>query len=233
MAFKIHNGRQMSDSFRTALFIVLSGGFQDAYTYRCRDAVFANAQTGNIVLMSSHMFSGDWGICLKYLIPVASFILGTFVAENIHYRMKMYEKIHWRQLILVLEILLLLAVGFLPTRLNLLANAMVSFSCAMQVQSFRKVNGYAFASTMCIGNIRSGTDALCAFIRTRDKNTLRKSLCYWGIILLFAIGAGIGGYGITIFGMRTIWISCMLLLIGFLMMFIKEEQTEHMEPMTL
>ena len=47
------------------------------------------------------------------------------------------------------------------------------------------------------------------------------------------IGAGIGGYGITIFGMRTIWISCMLLLIGFLMMFIKEEQTEHMEPMTL
>ena len=51
MAFKIHNGRQMSDSFRTALFIVLSGGFQDAYTYRCRDAVFANAQTGNIVLM--------------------------------------------------------------------------------------------------------------------------------------------------------------------------------------
>ena len=61
MAFKIHNGRQMSDSFRTALFIVLSGGFQDAYTYRCRDAVFANAQTGNIVLMSSHMFSGDWG----------------------------------------------------------------------------------------------------------------------------------------------------------------------------
>ena len=76
------------------------------------------------------------------------------------------------------------------TRLNLLANAMVSFSCAMQVQSFRKVNGYAFASTMCIGNIRSGTDALCAFIRTRDKNTLRKSLCYWGIILLFAIGAG-------------------------------------------
>ena len=103
----------------------------------------------------------------------------------------------------------------------------------MQVQSFRKVNGYAFASTMCIGNIRSGTDALCAFIRTRDKNTLRKSLCYWGIILLFAIGAGIGGYSITIFGMRTIWISCMLLLIGFLMMFIKEEQTEHMEPMTL
>lgn len=165
--------------------------------------------------------------------PLLFFALGIAIAECIHVKFQRIQHIHWRQLVLVLEILLLLVVGFLPTRLNLLANAMVSFSCAMQVQSFRKVNGYAFASTMCIGNIRSGTDALCAFIRTRDKNTLRKSLCYWGIILLFAIGAGIGGYGITIFGMQTIWISCMLLLIGFLMMFIKEEQTEHMEPMTL
>ena len=102
----------------------------------------------------------------------------------------------------------------------------------MQVQSFRKVNGYAFASTMCIGNIRSGTDALCAFIRTRDKNTLRKSLCYWGIILLFAIGAGIDPLKLRNFHVLIV-ISCMLLLIGFLMMFIKEEQTEHMEPMTL
>ena len=37
---------QMSDSFRAAVFIVLSGGFQDAYTYTCRGEVFANAQTG-------------------------------------------------------------------------------------------------------------------------------------------------------------------------------------------
>ena len=155
MAFKIHNGRQMSDSFRTALFIVLSGGFQDAYTYRCRDAVFANAQTGNIVLMSSHMFSGDWGICLKYLIPVAAFILGTFVAENIHYRMKMYEKIHWRQLILIAEIIILFGVGFMPSGINIAANALVSFVCAMQVQTFHKIHGHAYASTMCIGNMIS------------------------------------------------------------------------------
>ena len=42
---------QMSDSFLMSAFIILSGGLQDAYTYCCRDKVFANAQTGNIVLM--------------------------------------------------------------------------------------------------------------------------------------------------------------------------------------
>lgn len=54
-----HFHGQMSDHFRTALFIILSGGFQDAYTYISRGGVFANAQTGNIVLMSSAMFDGD------------------------------------------------------------------------------------------------------------------------------------------------------------------------------
>ena len=219
--------------FLIAGILSISGGLQDAYTYMYRGKVFANAQTGNIVLLAQNLVDRNWQAVLRYFSPLLFFALGVAMAECIRMRYQKAQKIHWRQLVLVTEIVLLFAVGFFPNEMDLLANAMVSFSCAMQVQSFRKVNGYAFASTMCIGNIRSGTDALCAFIRTRDKNTLRKSLCYWGIILLFAIGAGICGYGITIFGMRTIWISCMLLLIGFLMMFIKEEQTEHMEPMTL
>ena len=223
----------MSESFLIAGILSISGGLQDVYTYMYRGKVFANAQTGNIVLLAQNLVDRNWSVALRYFSPLLFFALGVAAAECIHMRYQKAQRIHWRQLVLAIEILLLFAVGFFPNEMDLLANAMVSFSCAMQVQSFRKVNGYAFASTMCIGNIRSGTDALCAFIRTRDKNTLRKSLCYWGIILLFAIGAGIGGYGITIFGMRTIWISCMLLLIGFLMMFIKEEQTEHMEPMTL
>ena len=57
---------QMSDSFRAAVCIVLSGGFQDAYTYWCRGGVFANAQTGNIVLLSTALFRGEWHTVLKY-----------------------------------------------------------------------------------------------------------------------------------------------------------------------
>ena len=43
---------QMSEAFSTMVFLTLSGGLQDAYTYCIRGQVFANAQTGNIVLMS-------------------------------------------------------------------------------------------------------------------------------------------------------------------------------------
>ena len=153
----------MSESLLTAVFIVLSGGLQDAYTYLCRGKVFANAQTGNIVLFSAHLFEGEWALSASYLVPVLSFMAGVFVAECIHRRYKRMEKVHWRQLIIAAEIVLLFVVGFLPQSVNTLANALVSFVCAMQVQTFRKVRGHAYASTMCIGNMRSGTEALCVY----------------------------------------------------------------------
>ncbi len=152
MHHKAH--KQMSEAFLTAAFLSVSGGLQDAYTYLARGNVFANAQTGNIVLLSQHIADGDLASTIHYLIPLSFFALGVAAAEIIHQCYRQAQRIHWRQLVLVIEILLLFAVGFLPDSWNLIANSMVSFSCAMQVQAFRKVNSYAFASTMCIGNLR-------------------------------------------------------------------------------
>lgn len=51
---------QMSEAFLTAALLSVSGGLQDAYTYIARGQVFANAQTGNNVLLSQNLFSGNW-----------------------------------------------------------------------------------------------------------------------------------------------------------------------------
>ena len=214
---------QMSDSFRAAICIILSGGFQDAYTFMCRGEVFANAQTGNIVLLSTALFRREWPVVLKYLIPVLSFLVGTAAAEEVHIRLKCYERLHWRQIILLGEIVLLLAVGFLPPSAEALANALVSFVCAMQVQTFHKVRGHAYASTMCIGNLRSGTEALCAYFRVRDKEILQKALTYFGVILVFGIGAGVGSLVTLAVGCRAIWVCCGLLSVSFGMMFVSEK----------
>lgn len=69
---KAKNARvQMSEAFITSVFLALSGGFQDAYTYFTRDEVFSNAQTGNVVLMSQHFMLGEWQRGLHYLISAA------------------------------------------------------------------------------------------------------------------------------------------------------------------
>ncbi len=211
---------QMSDRFRMAMFIILSGGFQDAYTYISRGGVFANAQTGNIVLMSSAIFDGDTERIFKYLIPVISFIFGIATAEIIHMHLKHYKKIHWRQIILFSEIILLFAVGFLPHRVDFIANALVSYVCALQVQAFHKIRGHAYASTMCIGNLRSGTEALCVYYHTHNMEELIKALTYFFVILVFAVGAGIGSFITELVGDKAIWFCCVLLSISFGMMFV-------------
>ena len=74
-------------------------------------------------------------------------------------------------------------------------------------------------------------ESLCAYGKTKDKKILKKSGYYFGIIFLFAIGAALGGHMIKYIGAKTIWISCLILLISFLCMFIKEEKEEHPEIM--
>ncbi len=159
---------QTSESFRLSAILSFSGGLQDAYTYNVRDEVFANAQTGNVVLMSQNFMQGNWSIGLHYMLPLLSFAAGIFIAERIEYRFKRSRALHWRQIILFIEIAMLAIVGFLPGHFNMIANMLVSFSCAMQVQTFRKVHGFGYASTMCIGNLRSGTESLSHYLRNKD-----------------------------------------------------------------
>ena len=218
---------QMSESFVVGILLCLCGGFQDAYTYVCRDKVFANAQTGNIVLLAQNLIDRNWSVALRYFSPLLFFALGVAAAECIHMRYQKAQRIHWRQLVLAIEILLLFAVGFFPNEMDLLANAMVSFACAMQVQAFRKVNGYAFASTMCIGDLRSGVEALCIWCRTHEPRAMDRMLRYFGIILLFAIGAGIGSRSTALLGGRAIWFCCGFLLVSFALMFIREDLEEN------
>ncbi len=210
--------RQISESFRLSALLSFSGGLQDAYTYNIRGHVFANAQTGNVVLMSQHFMQGEWWTGVHYLIPVISFAFGILISEQVGHRFKYSRRLHWRQIILLIEIMLLGIVGILPQSCNMLANIMVSLSCAMQVQSFRTVHGYGYASTMIIGNLRSGTESLSKYIREKDRKSLGKSIDYYGIILIFAVGAGIGGVLSEIIGAKTIWISVALLLVDCIMM---------------
>ena len=79
---------QTSDSFKLSALLSFSGGLQDAYTYNVRGNVFANAQTGNVVLMSQNFMQGDVAHALRYMWPIISFACGVFVTERIENRLK-------------------------------------------------------------------------------------------------------------------------------------------------
>lgn len=224
-----HKRVQTSEAFINSAFLAVSGGFQDAYTYFTRDGVFSNAQTGNVVLMSERFMNGEVKAGLHYLIPLTAFFLGVLLAERIQEKFRYARRLHWRQGILLVEIILLFLVGFIPGNLNVLATTLVSFSCALQVQTFRKVEGNAYASTMCIGNLRSGTAALSAYMRERKPRLLRQAfMLFLPLFSCLLLAQELAADFQWLTAKEPIWVSSILLLISFLLMFIEEiEEAEH------
>lgn len=216
--------KQTSESIELGIILALSGGFMDAYSYLARGHVFANAQTGNMLLFGVNLASGQFQNALHYLCPVLAFGFGIFLAEFIHFQK--IQKVHWRQLILIVEIIILFSVAFISFEQNLLTNSLTSFACGMQVQAFRKIHGKGYATTMCIGNLRTGTHELCNFLCTKKVQHLQSGLLYYLIILAFILGAILGNFCIQSFSLKAIWISVALLIVAFVLMFIDREKDE-------
>lgn len=215
----MENPKHMSDSILVGIILALSGGFMDAYSYMCRDKVFANAQTGNMLLFGIHVSENNYGQALRYLFPVVAFAAGIAVAEIAHLGWKKVWNIHWRQIAVFIEAVILFAVAFIPLSQNLLANSLTSFACGIQVESFRKIRGNAIATTMCIGNLRSGTQNFCEYLYTKDSTKLEKGFLYAGIITCFIIGAVLGDRFVDAYGTKAIMMcSAFLLLASFVML---------------
>ena len=221
-------GKRIAESIPVMIFLALSGGLQDAYTYVLRGRVFANAQTGNIVLMSIKLFERDFSGALNYLYPILAFVAGVLATDLIAHFVKKYTKsINWRLIIIADEMAILVISSFIPEQFNPVANAIISFSCAMQVQAFREVNGHEYASTMCIGNLRAGTVALSKWLRTRESEQIKKTLYYFAVIILFGSGAGIGSILMPYLGLKTVLLCPALLLAAFLVILIGQTATDR------
>lgn len=215
---------QTSEHRITAATLALVGGFLDVYTFLCRGYVFANAQTGNIVLMAAALATLDFNRVLTYFAPVMSFVLGIIICEIIKDRIKsrIDIKTHWRQIIIAIEIIALAAVAFIPIGSgNFVANIIVSFVCAMQMEAFRKVQGITYVSTMCTGNLRSATACIYTWKKTGDKKILENGLRYFKVILWFVIGAAAGALLVPLIGEKAVLVAAALL-VGILLLMRKE-----------
>ena len=118
-----------------------------------------------------------------------------------------------------------MASGMWDTAVNIL----VSFVCAVQVESFRKVNGHSVATTMCTGNLRSGTEQLVIWRQTGDRGAARKVRNYYTIILYFILGAIAGTFSVPWMGERSLLLTCVLLLVVFFIMFVREVEEKEAE----
>ncbi|MBU5668808.1 DUF1275 domain-containing protein [Peptoniphilus sp. MSJ-1] len=218
---KIKTYENLHETFLVVFFMTLAGGFQDAYSYILRGGVFANAQTGNIVLLFKNIIDLNLSGIISYIVPIFSFILGIYVAVIFEHKFK-DKNLHWRQFIIMFEIIIMIIVAIIPQSHNNIANALLSFSCAMQVNAFKKIYGLNFASTMCIGNLRSATENLCNYHITGKRENLENAKKYYAVILIFGLGAGLGYIMSSFMGLKAIVVTAVLLLIAFIILFFEK-----------
>ena len=201
-----------------ACLLTVVGGFLDVYTFLFRGEVFANAVTGNMVFCGLHIARAEWTECLRYLIAIIFYALGVLTAEWLRTKVAPTQKLGWHQIILALEIVCLLPIIFIPKgHLDFVVNATIAFICAMQVETFRKVHGLPFASTMCTGNLRSSAEALFKYLHTGDRKELGQVCHYYTIIFFFILGAVVAAILMTRYGEGVFFLAPAGLTIVFFM----------------
>ena len=180
--------------------LALAGGFLDGFTYVGHGHVFANAMTGNVVLLGINCFSGSWRTGLNHLPAILCFLGGIWVAQAMQLCAGRYRYLA----VLILEVCVLLILSLLPgTTADILFTTSIAFAASVQVQTFREVNGHAFSSTFTTGNLRTLAEAAFTWVFEGHSPTAARVVGDFSVICAaFLVGATAGGYSTQAFGNR-------------------------------
>lgn len=206
------------ERLRITLCLSLVGGFLETYTYRLHGGVFANAQTGNLVLLALSLVQGS-NKALSYLIPIIAFVLGVFASEKICERLGNSSRLHWLSALVMLEAAVLAVVPFFPASTpDGVVIVLVSFVSSLQFNGFQRTHGMACSTVVCTANLRSACKHLYHALTKKDFETALSSAKYLFIIGFFVLGACISFWAIELWEKSSIWLcSIMLVIVHFIL----------------
>jgi uncharacterized membrane protein YoaK (UPF0700 family) len=186
--------RDVAGLLVVACLFAVVGGYLDAYSYLAHDHVFANAQTGNVVLFSVYASGGEWVRALRHLPPIAAFAMGTAIAKLLGVRKQKHSfraTLACQTFELVILVTLASTGQYLPDAWIV---PVVSFVAALQNTGFSSVGPWSFNSAMTTGNLRDATSGLVLWLIGRDTtNNRRKAITLACICFSFLVGALFGG----------------------------------------
>ncbi len=199
--------------------LITVAGLFGAYTYMLRGNVFCNAQSGNVVLMGIALGSGRFKDALYYLIPISAYLLGAFISELLPNPVKHYLPIRWDTLLIGIEMLTVLFLGFLPLSAPVqIAQVTINLIASMQYNTFRQAEGVPMATTFATNHIRQIGIGLAKEIRhfnSPDKSHRKKLHEHFAMLVFFLAGAVIGALLCNVAREKAIWAT--LLPLGVLL----------------
>lgn len=219
--------RSMRGLLIIACVFTTVGGFLDAYSYLAHGHIFANAQTGNVVLFGVYASSGDWVQALRAVPPILAFMAGVALARILRVR-STKTSFHATLICQSLELLVLLFLASFADRLpNISVVPLLSFVAALQNVSFSTVGPWSFNSAMTTGNIRDAVSGLVQAALGEADPKLRGEAVVSGLVFLcFATGALFGGL-YTRYDEKHSLIPCALLVFLGMLLTLRERRRLH------
>ena len=132
----------------------------DAWVYLDHGHVFANAQTGNVVLMAIELAAGHLDRAWRHVPSLAAFIAGLLLSRLLGAALKRHG-VNSRTVRLAGECVLLVALAATAGRLaDDAVTAWVGFIAAVQITSLSHIGKWSFNTGMTTGNLRGAVSAL-------------------------------------------------------------------------
>lgn len=196
------------ETLPVALLLILAAGMLDAYTYVAHGGVFANAMTGNLVIMTVRLAQGQWAQAPPFLAPIAAYIAGVAVAHAIKEKPLRSLIRYPARFSLALEVAFLVVVAFLPKTVPDMAIVTgIAFVAAVQGTNFTRIGGFAFTSVTTSANLRHFTEsAMTALVFGGGGHAHREMRFFAAVCLCFFAGAVLGALATCRFGHAAVWL---------------------------
>ncbi|AOW95170.1 hypothetical protein BFN03_17430 [Rhodococcus sp. WMMA185] len=210
---------------RFAVLLTVTSGFLDAYTFISRGGVFANSQTGNVILMGIDFSAGNVGAALAHVWPISAFVVGVAIANSLKSpRVKRVVE-HPIRAAMVAQVIVLVAVGFVPTTVpDPVVTIPIAFVAALQIGLFRSVRSLSYIAIATTGNLMRLTEAAYAGFLRKDLEARKNTGVYGAVVGGFAAGAVIGAVCTRILGHEAAWLAASLLFCTLVLFYVDEQE---------
>jgi len=207
--------RTRPENLPTGLLLAGAGGFLDAYTFVGRGGVFANAQTGNIVLLAVAAAERHWPAALLHVPPILAFMLGVALAETLARPAARRIVRRPARFALVAEIVVLVIVGALPPQVpDQVVTAAIAFASALQVSTFRSLQGIDYSTTLTTSNLRTLIAKAYLWRADHDATARRQAARIGAVVAGFGVGAAVGALCTHFFGPHAVWVAAAMLVLA-------------------
>ncbi len=201
-------GKKPERTLPVAALLITAAGMLDAFTYVGYGGVFANAMTGNIVLLVLRLAKGEIPGSLPFATPIIAYLCGVALAHALKEKPLRHLIPSSARVSLGLEIAFLIVVAFLPKSMpNMMVVTGISFVAALQATAFTRLDEFAYTSVTTSANLRHFAGATVAWlIFGKGRESRRASLFFLCLCLCFIGGALIGAIFTLRFGHAAVWL---------------------------